>query len=228
MALIGRPPAGGVTMHIALLGAPGVGKGTQAKKIMEKYSIPQISTGDILRTAVKNRTPLGKEAEVYMDRGELVPDNVIMGMVRERLREDDCQKGCVLDGFPRTIHQAEGLDGLLDELSFHLHAVIDIEVDYEKLVARLTNRRSCARCGTDYNLLNNPPCEDGTCRKCGGAIIRRDDDNEATIRNRLAVYESETRPLKDFYKQKRLLKAIDGDQPVDRVFAAIVATLEGQ
>jgi adenylate kinase len=213
-------------MRIILLGAPGVGKGTQAKKIMNRYPIPQISTGDILRAAVRNATALGQEAKRYMDRGELVPDKVIMGMIRERLRENDCKKGFILDGFPRTIQQAEGLDALLAELGLHLDAVIDIDVDYEKIVARLTNRRSCARCGADYNLLSNPPNEDGTCRKCGGAIIQRDDDNEATIRNRLAVYESQTRPLKSFYKAKGLLRSIDGDRAVDGVFAAVVAALE--
>ncbi|MFH1726594.1 MAG: adenylate kinase [Elusimicrobiota bacterium] len=213
-------------MRIMLLGAPGVGKGTQAKKIMKKYPIPQISTGDILRAAVKDQTELGKRAKGYMDRGELVPDELIMGMVGERLQRDDCEEGFILDGFPRTVPQAEGLEKLLSGIKIRLDAVVDIDVDYDKIVARLTNRRSCAKCGADYNLLSNPPGDDGACAKCGGGIIQRDDDNEATIRNRLDVYEKQTRPLKDFYKERGLLKSIDGDRPVDEVFAAAVAALE--
>ena len=213
-------------MRIMLLGAPGVGKGTQAKKIQEKYPIPQISTGDILREAVKNQTELGKKAKVIMDKGELVTDDLMIGLVRERLQENDCESGFILDGFPRTIPQAEALEVLLEELKLKLNAVVDIDVDYEKIVARLTNRRLCSSCGTDYNMLFSPPNDDGTCRKCGTQVIQRDDDQEGTIRNRLAVYEKQTRPLKDFYKAKGVLRSVEGDQPVDAVFKGVVQILE--
>ncbi|HDL17663.1 MAG TPA: adenylate kinase [Bacteroidetes bacterium] len=212
-------------MRIMLLGAPGVGKGTQAKKIQEKFPIPQISTGEILRAAVKNQTELGKQAKVIMEKGELVPDDLIVGLVRERLQEEDCKKGFILDGFPRTIPQAEALDVLLQELNMKLNAVIDIDVDYEKIIARLTNRRLCPSCGADYNLLNNPPNPDNTCKKCGETVIQRDDDKEGTIRNRLEVYEKQTRPLKDFYAEKGMLKVVNGDQGVDDVFGKIVKIL---
>lgn len=212
-------------MRIMLLGAPGVGKGTQAKKIQKKYSIPQISTGDILRAAVKNQTELGKQAKVIMEKGELVPDDLIVGLVRERLQEEDCRDGFILDGFPRTIPQAKALDVLLQDLNMKLNAVIDIDVDYEKIVARLTNRRLCPSCGADYNLLSNPPNPDNTCKICGTKVIQRDDDKESTIRNRLEVYEKQTRPLKDYYAQKGMLKSVNGDQGVDDVFDEIVEIL---
>lgn len=208
-------------MRIMLLGAPGVGKGTQAKKIQEKYSIPQISTGDILREAVRNQTALGKKAKAIMDKGELVPDDLIVSLVRERLQKSDCKPGFILDGFPRTIPQAEALDGLLAELGLKLNAIIDIDVDEEKIVRRLTNRRLCPSCGADFNLLSNPPNENGSCKKCGTRLIQREDDKESTIRNRLKVYETQTRPLKEYYREKGLLKAVDGDQPVEAVFGEI-------
>ena len=167
----------------------------------------------------------GKKAKVIMDKGELVTDDLIIGLVRDRLQEKDCETGFILDGFPRTIPQAEALQILLKELKLTLDAVIDIDVDYEKIVARLTNRRLCPSCKTDYNMLNSPPNDDGTCKKCGTHVIQRDDDKESTIRNRLEVYESQTRPLKDFYQEKGMLKAIDGDQSVDGVFDAIVKVL---
>jgi adenylate kinase len=213
-------------MRIILLGAPGVGKGTQAKKIQQKYPVPQISTGDILREAVRKQTELGKRAKSIMDKGELVPDELIVSLVRERLQQNDCKEGFILDGFPRTIPQAKALDKLLPELGIALHAVIDIEVDYEKIVARLTNRRLCPSCGMDYNLLNNPPNPHGSCKKCGAKVIQRDDDKESTIRNRLEVYEKQTRPLKNFYREKGLLKTVDGDKPVEQVFVDIVTMLE--
>jgi len=212
-------------MRIMLLGAPGVGKGTQAKKIQEKFPIPQISTGDILREAVRNQTKLGKKAKIIMDKGDLVPDDLIVGLVRERLQEKDCEPGFILDGFPRTIPQAEALQVLLKDLNLTLDSVVDIDVDYEKIVARLTNRRLCPSCKTDYNMLNSPPNEDGSCKKCGTSVIQRDDDKEGTIRNRLEVYEKQTRPLKDFYQEKGMLKAVDGDQSVDRVFGDIIKIL---
>jgi len=212
-------------LRIVMLGAPGVGKGTQAKKIMKVFGIPQISTGDLLREAVRNQTELGRKAKSYMDRGELVPDNVIIDIIRERLQQDDCKSGFILDGFPRTIPQAEALDRLLADMDQKLDAVIDISVDYDAVVQRLVNRRICSRCGADYNLLTNPPKVDGTCDACGGKIIRRDDDNEETIRRRFSVYEEQTQPLRDFYRKKSLLREIDGNRTVDEVFADIADIL---
>ncbi len=212
-------------MRIVLFGAPGVGKGTQAKKIQSTYPIPQISTGDILRAAVKNITELGKKAKVFIDKGELVPDDLILSLMKDRLVEKDCEPGFILDGFPRTIPQAESLDVLLAELKLKLDAVIDIDVDYEKIVTRLTNRRLCPSCGTDYNLASNPPNPDGTCKKCGSNVLQRDDDQENTIRNRLKVYNRQTRPLKDYYSGQGLLKPVNGDQDAEKVFEKIVQIL---
>jgi len=208
------------------LGAPGVGKGTQAKKIQERYKIPQISTGDILREAVRQGTELGRKAKRYMDAGELVPDDVIIGLIRERLQQPDCQRGFILDGFPRTIPQAEALDRMLAELGLKLNAVIEISVDYDTIVRRLTSRRICPNCGAVYNLLTDPPNPDGTCRNCGTPVVQRDDDNEEAIRNRLKVYDEQTRPLKEYYRKKGLLQQVDGDRTVDEVFAAIVRILD--
>jgi len=212
-------------MRIVLFGAPGVGKGTQAKKIQAEYAIPQISTGDMLRSAVKNQNELGRRAKAYLDKGELVADEVILSMFRERIKEKDCRQGFILDGFPRTIPQAEALDRLLVELNTKLDAVIDIVVDYDQIVTRLTNRRLCSGCGADYNLLTNPPAADGSCKKCGGKVIQRADDTEKTIRNRLTVYDRQTLPLKAYYQAQGLLRSVDGDRSESEVFKAIVTLL---
>ena len=212
-------------MRIIMLGAPGVGKGTQAKKLQENFGVPQISTGDMLRAAVQEGTELGKVAKGYMDAGALVPDDVIIGIIRERLQKPDCEKGFILDGFPRTIPQAEALDKMLKEMGMGLDAVVEIFVEPEKIVVRLTNRWVCEKCGADYNSLTNPPPPDLICPICGGKIVRREDDNEETIRNRLKVYEEQTAPLKDYYKARGLLKTVDGDDTVDNVFQKIVRVL---
>lgn len=212
-------------MRLILLGAPGVGKGTQAKKLQDQFGIPQISTGDILRAAVRDKTELGMAAKAYMDRGELVPDDVIIGIIRERISQPDCEKGFILDGFPRTIPQAEALDAMLAEMKLNLDVVLEIYVDPEKIVQRLTNRRVCSECGAVFNLLTNPPPADGKCPNCGGEIIQRDDDKEETVRNRLAVYNKQTAPLKEFYSKKGILKTIDGDDTIEEVYRKILDTL---
>jgi len=212
-------------VRLILLGAPGVGKGTQAKKLQDQFGIPQISTGDILRAAVRDKTELGMAAKAYMDRGALVPDDVIIGIIRERISQPDCEKGFILDGFPRTIPQAEALDAMLAEMKLNLDVVLEIYVDPEKIVQRLTNRRVCSECGAVFNLLTNPPPADGKCPNCGGVIIQRDDDKEETVRNRLAVYNKQTAPLKEFYSKKGILKTIDGDDTVEEVYRKILDTL---
>ena len=181
-------------MNIILLGPPGAGKGTQAKMLVDKYAIPQISTGDILRAAVKEGTPLGKEAKSYMDKGALVPDSVVIGIVEERIQEPDCQKGYMLDGFPRTVPQAEALDGMLNKLDSQIDHVVSIEVANEELVQRLTGRRTCRECGAGFHVMFDPPKQEGVCDKCGGELYQRDDDNVETVTSRLEVYGSQTLP----------------------------------
>lgn len=215
-------------MRLIFLGAPGVGKGTQAKKIMAKYDIPQISTGDILRATLKEGTPLGLQAKSYMEKGELVPDEVIINMINERFQQQDTEKGFILDGFPRSLKQAEALESLLEKLNRPLDGVISIEVPREKIIERLTSRRVCKKCGKVFNVLTNPPsdhevCEDGT--KCD--IYQREDDKEATIRNRLEVYDNQTVPLKSFYEAKNLLKEVDGQVFPEQVETSIIEILEG-
>ena len=212
-------------MNLVLLGAPGAGKGTQAELIIDKYGLPHISTGDILRKAVADGTPLGLEAKRYMDAGELVPDDVVIGLVKERLSQPDTQVGFILDGFPRTVVQAEALDAALVELGKSIDAAVAIVVDSEVIVGRLTSRRTCTACGKITSL--SALAADGTCPACGGAVYQRDDDNETTVRNRLDVYERSTAPLVDYYRGMGVLAAIDGDRPVDAVFADVVAALEG-
>lgn len=212
-------------MNIVLLGAPGAGKGTQAELIIDKYALPHISTGDILRAAVKNGTPLGLEAKKFMDAGELVPDSVVIGLVKDRLAQPDTEKGFILDGFPRTVAQAEALDAELAGLGKDIDAAVAVEVDPEVIVGRLTSRRSCRGCGKIFNVATDG--ELAACTVCGGEIYQRDDDNEATVRNRLDVYERSTAPLIDYYGGKDVLARIDGDRPVDVVFADVVAVLEG-
>lgn len=214
-------------MNLILLGGPGAGKGTQAKKLIDKYQIPQISTGDILRAAVKEGTPLGKKAKEYMDAGKLVPDEVVIGIVEERLKQPDCKKGFILDGFPRTVAQAEALDQALKKMGTALDHVISIEVDEEELVTRLTGRRTCKNpnCGMMYHIKFNPPKKEGVCDKCGSELYQRDDDNETTVRSRLATYNQATKPLIDYYRNKGLLRPIQGVGSIDDIFNKIVAIL---
>lgn len=214
-------------MRLVLLGAPGAGKGTQAKKLIDKYSIPQISTGDILRQAVAEGTPLGKEAKSYMDKGELVPDKVVLGLVEERLKQDDCKKGYILDGFPRNTAQAEALDIILGDIGMPLTAAISVDVPKEDLMKRLTGRRTCRNCGQMYNVYFSPPKKEGTCDKCGGELYQRDDDKEETIRRRLDVYEAQTAPLIDYYGKKGILHAVQGTGSIDDIFGKMCAVLGG-
>jgi len=212
-------------MNLILLGPPGAGKGTQAKKLVDSYGIPQISTGDMLREAVKNQTQLGMEAKKYMDSGQLVPDEVVIGLVKERLTKPDTDKGFMLDGFPRTVPQAEELDKVLAGLKKDLNHVISIEVANEELMGRLTGRRTCKACGAGYHVIFDPPKTEGKCDKCGGELYQRDDDNEATVSNRLKVYDSQTKPLIDYYQGKSLLRPIDGVGAIDDIFGRIKTVL---
>ncbi len=212
-------------MRLVLLGAPGAGKGTQAKKLIEKYGMPQISTGDLLRAAVAGGTPLGKEAKGYMDKGELVPDSVVLGMVEERLKKDDCKKGYILDGFPRNTAQAEALDKMLGKLGMPLTAAVSVDVPKEDLMKRLTGRRTCKKCGQMYNVYFSPPAKEGVCDKCGGDLFQRDDDKEETIKKRLEVYDAQTAPLIDYYGKKGILKSIEGKGNIDDIFKKMVAAI---
>jgi len=204
-------------MKLILLGPPGAGKGTQAKMLTELYGIPQISTGDILRAAVKEGTPMGKKAKSCMDAGELVPDEVVVGIVRERLQKADCVPGFILDGFPRTVPQADALAETLQQLDKELDAVVSLEVDIEALVERLTGRRTCKSCGRGYHVRFDAPKQADVCDACGGELIQRDDDQETTIRKRLDVYREQTEPLVAYYRAAGLLRALDGMQPIDEV-----------
>ncbi|MFZ5907944.1 MAG: adenylate kinase [Nitrospirota bacterium] len=212
-------------MRIVLLGAPGAGKGTQAKKLIEKYGIPQISTGDLLRAAVSAGTPLGKEAKSYMDKGELVPDSVVLGMVEERLKQDDCKKGYILDGFPRNTAQAEALDKMLASLNMSLTGALSVDVPFEDLMKRLTGRRTCKSCGQMYNIYFGPPKKEGVCDKCSGELFQRDDDREATIKKRLEVYTAQTEPLIGYYKNKGILKSVSGTGSIDEIFIKVCEAL---
>jgi adenylate kinase len=208
-------------MNLILLGAPGAGKGTQAKKIVEKYGIPQISTGDMFREAVAKGTELGRKAKEYMDRGELVPDDVVIGIVKERLSQPDCEKGFILDGFPRTLKQAEALDTMLEELGKKIDAVINVDVPEEEIIKRIVYRRTCRSCGAVYNLIYSPPKEDMKCDKCGGELYQRDDDKEETVKARLKVYREQTEPLINYYAQKGVLHNVDGTKNIDEVYSEI-------
>lgn len=212
-------------MRIVLLGAPGAGKGTQAKILIEKYSVPQISTGDLLRAAVGAGTPLGKEAKSYMDKGELVPDRVVLGMVEERLKQDDCKKGYILDGFPRNTAQAEALDKMLASLNMQLTAALSVDVPFEDLMKRLTGRRTCKACGQMYNMYFKPPAKEGVCDKCSGELFQRDDDKEATIKKRLEVYNAQTAPLIDYYGKKGIVKTVSGTGGIDDIFKKVTEAL---
>jgi adenylate kinase len=212
-------------MNIILLGPPGAGKGTQAKMLVEKYQIPQISTGDILRAAVKEGSPLGKEAKACMDKGELVPDSVVIGIVEERIQQSDCANGYMLDGFPRTVPQAEALDGMLKNLSSQIDHVVSIEVANEELVGRLTGRRTCRDCGAGFHVMFDPPEKEGVCDKCGGELYQRDDDNVETVTSRLEVYESQTLPLIDYYTAKGKIRPIDGVGDIKEIFGRVTQVL---
>ncbi len=215
-------------MYLILFGAPGVGKGTQAKKISKDFSIPQISTGDMLREAVRNNTELGKKAGEIMKRGELVPDDLILNIIKERIVEEDCKNGFILDGFPRTIPQAEGLSKLMGELNLPPLLCLEITVPNEVIIKRLTTRETCEKCGADYNPANNPAPEDHICPKCGGKIVKRSDDNEETIKKRLQTYENQTAPVKGFYEKQGRFYAVDGNKDVDEVYIDISAILKKQ
>lgn len=211
-------------MRLIFLGAPGSGKGTQAMYLVTRYGIPQISTGDILRKAVQEGTELGKKAKSIMESGHLVPDEIIMGLIRERLQAPDCRKGFILDGFPRTIAQAEGLDKLMGE-GQKIEKVMFFDVPEAEIIRRLTSRRTCSGCGRIYNVFSDPPPADGRCGSCGAAVVQRDDDQEATVRNRLLVYAEKTAPLKDFYEKQKKLFVINAHQAIERVQAEMEALL---
>jgi adenylate kinase len=214
-------------MNLILMGLPGAGKGTQAEKIIEKYNIPHISTGDMFRAAIKDGTELGLQAKSYMDQGNLVPDEVTIGIVRERLGKDDCKNGFLLDGFPRTVAQASALQTILEDVDRKLHYVLNIDVDPSVLVARLTGRRICKECGSTYHLIYNPPATEGTCDKCGGELYQRSDDNEETVTNRLSVNIEQSKPLLDFYAERGYVKTINGEQDINNVFDDVNAILGG-
>ncbi|WP_188456396.1 adenylate kinase [Virgibacillus oceani] len=213
-------------MNLILMGLPGAGKGTQAEKIVEKYNIPHISTGDMFRLAIKEGTELGKKAKEFMDQGALVPDEVTIGIVDERLRKDDCQNGFLLDGFPRTIAQAEALQTLLENRHEDIDYVLHVDVPEGNLVERLTGRRICPTCGATYHVMYNPPKVDGVCDKDGSSLIQREDDKAETVKTRLDVNIKQTKPLLDFYQEKGYLVTINGDQEINKVFQDIQAELE--
>ena len=214
-------------MYILLMGPPGAGKGTQSPNLVEKYGIPAISTGDMFRAAVRDHTPLGTKAKEYMDAGQLVPDDVTIGIVKDRLAQEDTKKGFILDGFPRTLDQAIALDVVLQELGINSVHVIDITMEPELLVSRITGRRICKSCGATYHVTNLPSKVEGVCDKCGGDLYQRADDQEVTVRKRLEVYSTQTKPLIDYYKNRGLYKQIDGNQNVKKVFQDITTAFEG-
>jgi hypothetical protein len=213
-------------MKLVILGPPGAGKGTQAEYIVERYNIPHISTGDIFRENIKNNTELGKEAKSYMDKGLLVPDDLVIALVEDRLNKDDAKEGFLLDGFPRTVAQAVSLDSILDKNDDKLTKVINISVDPEILIERAVGRRVCKTCGMTYHVKFNPPKEDGVCDKDGTKLIQRDDDTEETVKTRISVYFDQTAPLIDYYRAQNLLIDIDGAKDIDKVFNDIVIGLE--
>ena len=213
-------------MNIILMGLPGAGKGTQASEIVKKYPIPHISTGDMFRKAIREETELGKKAKSFMDRGELVPDEVTVGIVKERLSEDDAKKGFLLDGFPRTIDQAEALNDIMSDLNREIEAVINIEVPEEELMNRLTGRRICEKCGTTYHLVFNPPKVEGVCDLDGGKLYQREDDNTETVSNRLKVNIKQSKPILEYYDQKCVLKNIDGAKDIDDVTSDVIQILD--
>ncbi|WP_028234415.1 adenylate kinase [Pseudobutyrivibrio sp. MD2005] len=212
-------------MKIIMLGAPGAGKGTQAKQIAAKYSIPHISTGDIFRANIKNGTELGKKAKEYMDQGLLVPDELTCDLVMDRIAQDDAKNGFVLDGFPRTIPQAEALDVALTKIGEAMDYAIDVDVPDENIINRMSGRRACLNCGATYHIVSIPPKKEGVCDSCGNELVLRDDDKPETVKKRLDVYHEQTQPLIDFYKGKGILKSVDGTQPMEKVFDDITSIL---
>ena len=212
-------------MKIIMLGAPGAGKGTQAKKIAEKCGIPHISTGDIFRANIKNGTELGKKAKTYMDQGLLVPDELVCDLVVDRIQQDDCKKGYILDGFPRTIPQAESLDKALQAIGEKMDYAIDVEVPDENIVKRMGGRRACVGCGATYHLVYAPTKKEGICDVCGGELILRDDDKPETVQKRLGVYHEHTQPLIDYYKNQGILREVDGSVDMEDVFKEILNIL---
>ena len=212
-------------MRAILLGPPGCGKGTQAKILIDNYGIPQIATGDILREELEKGTPLGKQAQSFMDKGQLVPDDLVIQIIEARLKQDDCAGGFILDGFPRTIAQAEALDKTLTALGLKLEHVFNIEVGDDELIKRLTGRRICKECGASYHIIFNPPREEGRCDTCQGELYQRDDDKEETIRNRLKVYQDQTAPLITFYHKKKILSSIDGVGSIEQITARLKAAV---
>jgi len=212
-------------MRIVLLGPPGAGKGTQAKRIAEKYCLPHISTGDIFRKNIKNKTILGIKAQEYIDKGQLVPDDITAAIVEERINEKDCSNGFLLDGFPRTVNQAEALTHILNRMNKKLDYVIDIAIAEEVLIDRMSGRRVCMSCGTSYHVKYNPPSVEGLCDVCGSRLILRDDDKTETIVKRLEVYKNQTAPLIDYYKSLDLLYSVDGNQDIEQVFEDICVFL---
>ncbi len=212
-------------MKIIMLGAPGAGKGTQAKKIADKYQVPHISTGDIFRANIKNGTELGKKAQTYMDQGLLVPDELVVDLVVDRLGQEDCANGCVLDGFPRTIPQAESLDAALAAKGEVIDYAIDVDVPDENIINRMSGRRACVACGATYHIVHIPTKVEGVCDRCGEALILREDDKPETVKKRLDVYHAQTQPLIDYYTEKNVLKSVDGTKDMEEVFQAIVDIL---
>lgn len=212
-------------LNIVLLGPPGAGKGTQAERIVEKYGIPQISTGDIFRANIKEGTELGKKAKGYMDKGELVPDELVVDLVKDRLEKDDCKNGFMLDGFPRTVFQAEELDNIMSEKGIGINKVLNIDVESDKLIDRISGRRVCKACGATYNIVSKPTAKEGICDNCGGEVYQRADDTKETVKNRISVYFSQTAPLIDYYQKSGVLVSVNGDQPIDAVFSEIVKSL---
>ena len=215
-------------LRAVLLGPPGAGKGTQAVRLVEKYEIPHISTGDIFRKNIKEGTELGKKAQEYMNAGALVPDELVVDLVKDRLQQDDCKNGFLLDGFPRTIFQAEKLDEFLSESNLKMDIVINLKVEKEALIKRLTGRRVCKDCGASYHIVNIPPKKEGVCDICGGELIQRKDDNIETVENRINVYEEQTAPLIGYYKEAGSLVDFDGEASLDEVFDAIVQSIGEQ
>jgi adenylate kinase len=211
--------------RVVLLGPPGAGKGTQAKLLQDEFGAVQISTGDILRKAVADQTPLGQQAAGYINSGALVPDSVIVNLVAERLKEPDCARGFLLDGFPRTIPQAEGLDEILKNAGQNLNCVLSVQVAQDIIVERLTGRRTCRQCGALCHVVFSPPKVEGVCDRCGGELYQREDDREQTIANRLQVYEKQTAPLVQYYRERGLLRAIDGTGEIDQIRARIIGAL---
>ena len=212
-------------MKIIMLGAPGAGKGTQAKQIAAKYEIPHISTGDIFRANIKNGTELGKKAKEYLDQGMLVPDELTCDLVMDRIAQDDCERGFVLDGFPRTIPQAEALTNALNKIGQSMDYAIDVDVPDENIVNRMSGRRACLNCGATYHIVFNPTKVEGVCDTCGNETVLRDDDKPETVQKRLTVYHDQTQPLIDYYREQNILKSVDGTKPMDEVFSDIVAIL---